>query len=225
MCLKVPAHATQDCHHFAFVSDDWPQHAGTLYYIINTLADCPHGWWSFVGLFHDPDSLKLSLFHFKDVKVGEQRQEGHTRVSSFRLKTKQDFCFLILLTGSRQRRVPQSSSYHPCENDFAVFQKSYDGSSRDHCGPHVPHVLERWWGCKAISKFQSLPQAHTRFLTTSTQHTRLFQPASSVPIRLPHLLEHIFGDRSSCFNIAIIKEQSLRKSKQIKSKCMWDVAH
>lgn len=59
-----------------------------ILYIINTVADCPHGWWSFVGLFHDSDSLKLSLFHFKDVAVGEQRQEGHTRVSSFRLKTK-----------------------------------------------------------------------------------------------------------------------------------------
>ena len=52
----------------------------------------------------------------------------------------------------------------------------------------------------------------------------LFPTSSSFPPQ-PHLLEHIFGDLASCFNIAIIKEQSLRKSKHIKSKCMWDVAH
>lgn len=64
-----------------------------ILYIINTLADCPRGRWSFVGLSHNPDGLKFSLFRFKDVEEKEQRQEGHTRVSSFRLKKKQDFHF------------------------------------------------------------------------------------------------------------------------------------
>lgn len=60
---------------------------------INTLTDCPRGRWSFVGLSHNPDGLKFSLFHFKDVEEGEQRQEGQASVSSFRLKKKQDFYF------------------------------------------------------------------------------------------------------------------------------------